>query len=231
LRLVNGLANDTKYYWRVAAENAGGIGDWSERWDFTTIVPLPEQVVPVAPLDQSTATADTVICAWGSAQPNVTHYQFVLATDSLFTAVLVDSSLADTTLIIRGLANNTSNWWRVQAENVAGFGPWSAGWEFRVNITSVTDANGIPTDYVLYQNYPNPFNPSTTIRYDLPSSTHVTLKVYNTLGQEVATVVDETQEPGHRSAQFDASDLPSGVYLYRVQAGDFVQSKKLILLR
>jgi hypothetical protein len=89
----------------------------------------------------------------------------------------------------------------------------------------------IPADFALEQNYPNPFNPSTTIRYGLPQRSRVTLTIFNTLGQQVATLVRAEQEPGHHEVQFYASGLASGVYLYRLQAGDFVQSRKLLLLR
>jgi parallel beta-helix repeat protein len=88
-----------------------------------------------------------------------------------------------------------------------------------------------PMEFILYQNFPNPFNPSTTIRYQLPRASHVTLKVFNTLGQEVATLVNGVEEPGYKSVEFNASNLTSGVYCYRLQAGDFVQSKKLMMLK
>ena len=92
-------------------------------------------------------------------------------------------------------------------------------------------SQGIPQSVSLHQNYPNPFNPSTTIRYGLPSRSHVVLTVYNTLGQQVATLVQGEQEAGFHEAVFDASGLASGVYLYRLQAGDFLQTKRLLLLR
>jgi chitinase len=88
-------------------------------------------------------------------------------------------------------------------------------------------------NYELYDNYPNPFNPSTTIRYTLPKAGHVSLKLYDVMGREVATLLDEIRNAGTAAVQFDASEfrLTSGVYFYRINAGDFVQSKKLVLLK
>lgn len=88
-----------------------------------------------------------------------------------------------------------------------------------------------PVSCQLMQNYPNPFNPSTVIRYALPVRSHVTLSVYNTLGQEVAALVNENQEPGYHESTFEGTNLASGVYLYRLQAGSFVQTKRLLLLK
>jgi hypothetical protein len=87
----------------------------------------------------------------------------------------------------------------------------------------------------LYQNYPNPFNPSTTIGYSVPAvggqPPIITLKVYDLLGREVAVLLNEKKGPGTYEVQFDASRLASGVYLYRLQGGGFVQTKRLVLLR
>lgn len=81
------------------------------------------------------------------------------------------------------------------------------------------------------QNYPNPFNPSTTIKYELPRSSEVKLSVFDMLGREVSVLVNERRDAGVHEVKFDGSNLASGVYFYRLQAGDFVQSRKLVLLK
>ena len=88
-----------------------------------------------------------------------------------------------------------------------------------------------PETFALQQNYPNPFNPTTTIRYELPKATSVRLTVYDVLSREVSTLVNELKQPGCYEAVFDGKNLASGVYLYRLQAGSFVQSRKLLLLK
>jgi hypothetical protein len=87
------------------------------------------------------------------------------------------------------------------------------------------------SDFALYQNYPNPFNPSTTISYDVPTSSHVTLRIFNILGQEVATLVDGEVQAGRHQVRWDAAGLASAVYLCQLKANGFVETKKLILLR
>lgn len=94
----------------------------------------------------------------------------------------------------------------------------------------------LPLSTVLLANYPNPFNPETTIKYQIPKSTHVTLKIYNLLGQEIRTLVDEVREVGSYAIRWDGKNdsgqvVASGIYLYQIQAGDFVQVKKMAFLK
>jgi hypothetical protein len=81
------------------------------------------------------------------------------------------------------------------------------------------------------QNYPNPFNPSTIIRYGLPGRSHVKLEVYNTLDQYVATIVNNNLDAGYHEVIFDATHLPRGVYIYRLQAGDYVDTRRMLYIR
>ena len=92
-------------------------------------------------------------------------------------------------------------------------------------------AKSVPHEYDLSQNFPNPFNPSTVIQYAIPVKSHVLLTVHNLLGQVVATIVNGEQEAGFHEVKFDALNLASGVYLYRLEAGKFVQTRKLTLIR
>ena len=100
--------------------------------------------------------------------------------------------------------------------------------DFAVAVEPITE---LPDHFALSQNYPNPFNPSTVIRYQLPAAGSVRLVVYDMLGREVAVLVNETKNAGVHHVTFDAGGLASGVYLYRLQAGDFVQARKLMILR
>lgn len=103
------------------------------------------------------------------------------------------------------------------------------------NVQSPTDVDENPQQLVnefdLLQNYPNPFNPSTVINYQISKSNRVTLKVYDIIGNEIATLVNNHQPAGKYSVEFNASNLPSGIYLYRLEAGDFVQTRKMTLIK
>jgi hypothetical protein len=115
------------------------------------------------------------------------------------------------------------------------------GWAVGVDGTVLTTSNPLtieppsltpsPSRFTLSQNYPNPFNPTTTIEYSIPERELVQLKVYNVLGQEVKTLVNSYEKPGTYKINFDASDLSTGIYYYRIEAGDYKQVRKMILIR
>ncbi len=129
---------------------------------------------------------------------------------------------------------------------VLGFFPWYSGgsstskylvlWLVRVYgtttpATGVQDAQALPKEFSLEQNYPNPFNPTTTIQYNTPKTGFVSLDVYNLLGQKVATLVNEVVQAGSHTVNFNASDLPSGVYMYQLKTDNFNSIKKMTLLK
>ena len=94
----------------------------------------------------------------------------------------------------------------------------------------------MPATFTLHQNFPNPFNPITSLRYDLPEQAQVTLTIYDLIGREVAQLINTTQDAGYRSVKWDATDMhgkpvSAGVYLYQIQAGEFVQTRKMVLLK
>ena len=96
---------------------------------------------------------------------------------------------------------------------------------------TVDPSADIPTDYALKQNYPNPFNPSTTITYQIPKDGFVTLKVYDVLGREVATLVNKTKQAGKYSVEFSSNQLSSGTYFYRLTSGDFTEINKMLMIK
>jgi hypothetical protein len=96
--------------------------------------------------------------------------------------------------------------------------------------TGNREGSVLPGEFRLEQNYPNPFNPSTTIRYQVPVSGHISLKVYDMLGREIVTLVDRVEEPGYKSVRWDATGHASGIYYCRLQGGGFADTRKLLLV-
>ncbi|MBK7498428.1 MAG: T9SS type A sorting domain-containing protein [Ignavibacteriales bacterium] len=189
----------------------------------------------IYPQDDSTLINPTMIglvLDWDSTV-TATGYRFLLANDSLFNSVIHDT-------IVNASSFNFYDWfsvnidnlyWKVRTINDGGTGPWSETNRFNIMLTDVEDETQLPTEFALMQNYPNPFNPTTTIAYHLPNTSKVQLKVYDVLGNEIETLVNEEKSAGSYEVEFNASSLSSGMYLYKLQAGDLIAVKKLILLK
>jgi hypothetical protein len=163
----------------------------------------------------------TVMSSW-----SITNNQFTI-TKNLNTNPIGTSWPLTITGTFSANGEQVSGTWNA---NVAG-SPCSGTWGPIGQVVSVDEISEIPRRYALGQNYPNPFNPSTTIRYGLPNRSNVTLTVYNTLGQQVAQLVNGEVEAGYHEVKFEASGLSSGVYFYRLQAGSFVETRKFILMK
>jgi len=201
--------------------------------------PLPPEIIsPNLVLD----VERNPVLKWRSSK-TATSYRLQLSANSVFANVDVDTIVTDTLYQAKLLSANTRYYWRVAASNNNGTSDYSTTASFITGdrIVSVDIEDEITSTYWLSQNYPNPFNPSTTINYTIPNfdskhnlkQQYVTLKVYNVLGKEIATLVDGFKEPGKYSVEFSVqnSELPSGIYFYTLRAGNFSETKKFVLLK
>lgn len=169
------------------------------------------------------------------------NYTIQLAADSLFSSIIInDTTLTDTLRLVSGLNYSTNYWWKVNARTAAGTSAYSQIRKFRtqepVGIQTITSE--IPKEYRLFANYPNPFNPATKIKFAIPQTSRslwealgVELYVYNSIGQLVSTLVNLQLTPGTYEVEWDASNYTSGVYFYKLSAGVFEETKKMILLK
>lgn len=179
-----------------------------------------------------TASAGAVYLSWkANTEADLKEYRIYRSvTDKVDMDTLgIYASVTDTAFTDVS-APDRDMFYFVCAVDVHGNGGESAEWLYTA--TGITESNTLPTEFSLQQNYPNPFNPSTRIRYQVAQNTHVTLTVYNALGQAVMRLVDAQQQPGQYQVTFDASTLASGVYIYRLNTdAGFVQTKKMMLIR
>ncbi|MCB0724344.1 MAG: T9SS type A sorting domain-containing protein [Ignavibacteriae bacterium] len=164
---------------------------------------------------------------------NATIYHIQISTDSTFGSSLVDVDTLTSSELQLGnnfLAINTKYYWRVSGKNPVGEGPFSSVWNFTTGVTNI-EPTSLPVVYELYQNYPNPFNPSTKIKFDIPKSGFVSLKVYDITGREVSTLVNSELATGRYEFEWNGGQFASGVYFFRITAGDFVKVQKMILVK
>lgn len=172
------------------------------------------------------------LLTWHSSE-SANSYQVQVAANRTFTAIVVDSTVADTLLQLSSLAANTQYYWRVRGVNEHGTSAYStlASFTTRDESSAVEEFAEIPAAFRLLQNYPNPFNPVTRVTYEVGSRQHVSVKVYDISGREVATLVDESKPAGRYRVAFDARGLNSGVYFIKLSTDKFVDMKRAVLIR
>ena len=345
------LLNNTQCYWRVNATNAGGTGDWSDVWNFTTIIAAPTPPQLISPVNNTQCQQLTPTFTWNAVE-GASSYGVQVATDANFTIPLVvdQSGITESQFAIVDsiLLHNTQYYWRANATNAGGTSAWSDIWNFTtfnplsvdagsdttiyygygdesatltvtaeggngqysylwsneattqtitvsptetktytvtvtddcdnsvsdevtVNVNDVRCGNKnkkvlvchkgnticisknavqthlnnhgdylgncgdqieeLPKDFELHTNYPNPFNPMTRIDYALPFDSKVSLQIFDILGREVVTLVNDNQRAGYYTVDFNASNLASGIYYYRMIAGDFIAIKKMVVIK
>jgi hypothetical protein len=165
-------------------------------------------------------------------------YRVVYATNWEDSSTYVYSETIQETSMAITLADNSQYYWLVEALDSDGFIVGSNNNTPNAIIvgTLAIDGDLIPVEFALHQNYPNPFNPITTLRYDLPEQAMVNIIIYDLLGREVRTLVNTTQDAGFKSIIWNATNdfgkpVSAGVYIYQIQAGEFVQTRKMVLLK
>lgn len=200
----------------------------TKTYDF---VPLPGQVNLVFPVGETSVSVEPQF-EW-SAASEASDYEIEVALGVGQDPVITD--IVENTVVhtfADPFEGNRDYYWRVKGLNEEGEGQWSDYEHFKTEMPTSSDKQDQqPNQYRLNQNYPNPFNPTTFINYELPEAGDVKLYIYNFLGQRVTTLVDEQQAAGIYDIQFDASNLASGSYIYRLEAGDYFQMRQMILIK
>ncbi|MCX6133185.1 MAG: endo-1,4-beta-xylanase [Ignavibacteriales bacterium] len=203
-----------------------------------TYITIPVPPALMSPVSVNGTPRDPQL-VWQSSTL-ATSYHVQLADNRSFSPLVVDTTLADTTLNLRPLAANVRYYWRVTAANSVGTSDYSVLGNFLTGevMSDVEQTGAIPSEYSLSQNYPNPFNPKTAIGYQLLAISFVKLEVFDVLGRGICTLVNEARSAGSHTVDWDGSTLPSGVYYYRLQARPvngqepvFIESRKMTLMK
>jgi hypothetical protein len=226
---------NTNYYCRINVTGPGGTSQWSQLYYFNTVALPPSQPILISPADSAYLVPLTTFFDWSNV-PGADMYKLQVSISPIFTNFVINmTGLYNSGYTVPSgvLAICTRYYWRVAALNAGGQGVWSAVQTFVTICPSVINqiSANIPSEYKLYQNYPNPFNPNSIIRFQINDSRLVTLKIYDVIGKEVSTPVNEKLSPGKYEVTFDGSNLPSGLYYYTIRAGDFTETKKMILIK
>ncbi|MHB8336266.1 MAG: cellulase family glycosylhydrolase [Ignavibacteriaceae bacterium] len=247
VQLSQPLNSSKTYYWHASAVNLGGESNYSLTRSFETGIDIS---IPLKPVNVTPALLETNVprlanFSW-SASSYAQEYELQIATDyhvylsgdsvGMFIAqnVVLDTTIADTLIPITDpLNSNTTYFWHVSAKNTAGASGYSASWKFTTgtDLTLVKETSGTPKTFDLSQNFPNPFNPTTIIRYSVPKTSRVIIKVFDILGREVTTLVNSMQEPGTYHVEFNGSRFATGVYFFRMIASGYANIHKMILIK
>ena len=218
-----GTIEGQKYYWRVAARNIGGFGPWSDVWNFTIILKPTGLKLQRTGLNEITLT-------WKDNSQVEDGYviERKLSADTSFTVIDTLKGSGDK-YVDKNVEQNQTYFYRIKAYKGSAESAYSS--VVSIIVTGIQEEEEILTEYSISQNYPNPFNPTTKIRFALPKTTLTKISIYDLLGREIMTPVNEKLQAGFHEINIDSNNLQSGVYLYRIQSGDFIQSKKMILMK
>ncbi len=248
---INSLSPGNTYYWKVVSFCPTFAGSSEMKSFITTDLcapvnnPVPANNSENIPVDIGTlvwedpgnsdehvilfSTDSLSLLTYGPVISEISenlHYEFVNGPNDY---IDIDDFFGQPT----SLSLNTKYYWKVYSVCSRGrIVTETPIWNFTTQIsTGINISNEIPTEYNLFQNFPNPFNPTTMIKYSVPTREFVSLKIYDVLGNEIADLVNENKEAGNYEVSFDASNYPSGLYIYSITAGSFNQVRKMMLLK
>ena len=230
--IVTGLSGQQTYYWRIRAKNAVGSTGFTQSFNFQTGFPTVPVLIYPPHATTNVSTSPTLIWAKESTaesyQVQLSYGSTIIPSNTILDTIIIQ----DTTLTVSGLELNRLHYWRVKAFNQYGSSPWSGIIGFRtINTVAVDESFVIPAKTSIEQNFPNPFNPYTTIQYYIPESGKVEIKIFDPLGMEISTLISEYKQAGSHEIVFDGSLLSSGIYFYKISAGDFSSIKKMVLMK
>ncbi len=222
-----------KYYWRVNAKNIGGISTWSEVWNFTTTSIIPVELSSFT-LHQE---KDKIILLWVTMSEVNNKGFFIERKTELdnwesvgfITGMGTTTESHKYTFIDHPVFSSEIFYYRLKQVDLDG--------DYKYSNEIIIEVNSLPKVYQLMQNFPNPFNPVTKIKYALPVDSRVRIAVYNLLGEEVREIVNQNVSAGYNEIEFNASDLFSGMYLYRIEANalagkdHFISVKKMLVIK
>ncbi|MBN2012178.1 T9SS type A sorting domain-containing protein [candidate division KSB1 bacterium] len=224
VKAISWFSEGQKYYWRIRAENIAGAGPWSNAGDFT-LVYAPSNFALLE------STSNEIILFWKDKSSIEDGYVIERMQSPQTTFTVIDTLLGSgTEYVDKNVEPGQSYTYRIKAYK----GTVVSDYSNEASLTFIDVKEGeknIPLEYSISQNYPNPFNPTTTVKISLPQSVVTTLTIYDLMGREVQTLINKKLEAGIHEINFDASNLTNGVYFYKIQAGNFTATNKLILLK
>ncbi|MBX7047143.1 MAG: T9SS type A sorting domain-containing protein [Ignavibacteria bacterium] len=225
----------TGYFWRVNASNAIGTSTYSTTFNFSTVLNLPPTPTLVSPPNGQSGVSLTPSLIWNSLT-GVTSFQIQVSTQANFSTITDSATVAGNLNIYNvpagrlGLATNYN--WRVRAINASGTGAWSSSFSFFTLAVGVNLVSSeVPKEFKLFNNYPNPFNPSTKIKFSVPKSEYVTLRIFDNSGKVVSQLVNGNLSAGTYETELNASSLSSGVYYYKFESASYSDTKRMMLIK
>lgn len=238
---LTGLSFGTTYYWHVRTFNGTAWSVFSVTETFTTYAgSAPVRPNGGSPVNSVQLSTNTPVLSWfiPTTPPAGLTYELQYSVNQDFTAATTIENLTSTSVTTGPLSGDIPVYWRVRSKTESGIYSAYSKTERFIPATP-TDAglpDVIPTDFALGQNYPNPFNPTTVISFEIPVETFVTVRIYDMLGNEVKTLVNEVKSAGVYSMQWAGDNnagniVSAGTYLYRISAGEFTQTKKMVFLK